>query len=208
MARVAFAWELGGEYGHVVSCTGLAGSLHRRGHSVALMFRELAQLALLPETTAYDVFQAPRVEREGLGSLRPVSYAEILLGCGYADPAVLTRLLEGWRSHFSKWKPDLVVADFAPTALLAARTLGIPRVSYGNGFFNPPRKSPLPPFRVDEPVDPARVARADAAALASVNAALAAMGCPPLERLAQQFETDEDFLCTFPELDHYGTRDV
>lgn len=208
MARVAFAWELGGEYGHVVSCAGLGAALERRGHAIALMFRELQRLSVLPETAAWDIFQAPHLEREGEGIGRPVSFAEILLGCGYADPRVLSRLLARWRELLSEWKADLVVADFAPTALLAARTLGIPRVTYGNGFFLPPRRAPLPPFRIDEPVDPARVARADAAALASVNTALAEVGSAPLGRLADLFDSEEDFLCTFPEIDHYGTRDT
>ena len=172
------------------------------------MFRELQRLSVLPETAAWDVFQAPHLEREGEGIGRPVSFAEILLGCGYADPRVLSRLLARWRELLSEWKADLVVADFAPTALLAARTLGIPRVTYGNGFFLPPRRAPLPPFRIDEPVDPARVARADAAALASVNTALAEVGSAPLGRLADLFDSEEDFLCTFPEIDHYGTRDT
>jgi hypothetical protein len=55
-------------------------------------------------------------------------------------------------------------------------------------------------------VDAARVARADARALAATNGALETFGAPPLQTLAQQFEADEDFLTTFPELDSYGTR--
>jgi UDP:flavonoid glycosyltransferase YjiC (YdhE family) len=170
--------------------------------------RELKPLALLPEADAYDVFQAPRSAREAEAAFVPVSYAEILLGCGYRDAGEIAALVGGWRTLLSQWRADLLVADFAPTALLAARTMQLPRVTYGNGFFNPPRLSPLPPFRVDTPVDPARVAAADAAVLAQVNAAMARLGAPPLARLADQFEANEDFLCTFPELDHYGTRGV
>ena len=191
-----------------MSCAGLAGALHRRGHSIALMFRELRQLGLLPETSAYQVYQAPCVEREGVGIGLPVTFADILRGCGYGSAQELQPLLEGWRALYAKFEPDLVVCDFAPTALLAARTMGIRRVAYGNGFFIPPRQSPLPPFRIDEPANQAQVAGSDAAALASVNGALAAIGMPPLRQLAQMFETDEDFLCTFPELDHYGVRDT
>lgn len=208
MARIAFAWELGGEFGHVMSCAGLAGGLELHGHRIAFMFRELRQLAVIPEARNYDVFQAPRSAREGQDIAMPASYADILLGCGYSDPRELTALVGAWRSLLARWKPDLLVADFSPTSLVAARTLGIDCVTYGNGFFVPPRATPLPAFRVDSPPDPAHLARSDALALASVNAALGEYGTPPLERLADLFETREDFLCTFPELDHYGSRET
>jgi UDP:flavonoid glycosyltransferase YjiC (YdhE family) len=208
VARIAFAWELGSSIGHVLSCAGLARALHARGHAIAFIFRELRALALVPEAEAYDVFQAPRSPREAQEGGVPASYADVLLGVAYRDAPELATLLGAWRTLLGKWRPDLVVADFAPTALLAAGSLGLARATYGNGFFTPPRLSPLPPFRVDTPVDPARLAAADAEALAQANAALARFGAPALARLADLFAVDEDFLCTFPELDHYGTRPV
>ncbi len=206
MARIALAWELGGEFGHAMACADLARALHARGHTISFMFRELHQLTFLEETSSYDVFQAPVTLHEGHGSPIPASFADILLGCGYDSGRALTGLLGGWLALFQRWKPDLVVVDFGPTALLAARLLGLRRVSYGNGFSIPPRLSPLPAFRFDEPIAPERIAQADARALASANAAIARFGGAPMQHLAQQFETDEDFLATFPELDSYGNR--
>ena len=206
MPRVAFAWELGGEFGHAMSCAGLARSLHARGHRIAFIFRELEQLAHLPETVAYDRFLAPSFASEGAGLRPPSSLAEILLGCGYADPAWLTSALRQWIQRLGEWKPDLLVADYAPTALLAARVLGLRRVSLGISFAVPPPLVPLPAFRFDRPPPPEQLAALDASALASVNAALSNVGATPLAALQQQFETEEDFLCTFPELDAYGTR--
>jgi UDP:flavonoid glycosyltransferase YjiC (YdhE family) len=137
-----------------------------------------------------------------------VGYVDIMQGCGYEDGRELTGLVGGWRSLLSGWKPDMVVADFSPTALLAARSLDLPRVTYGNGFFVPPRSTPLPPFRFDAPVDLARLARTEQSVLANVNGALPRFGAKPLARLAELFEADEHFICTFPELDHYGTRET
>jgi len=208
MARIAFAWEMGGEYGHVMSCAGLASGLAAKGHHIAFMFRELRQLSVVPEARDYDVYQAPRSAREGVGMDVPAGYVDIMQGCGYADPNELTGLLGGWRSLFSGWKPDLVVADFAPTALLAARSLDLKRVTYGNGFFVPPRTTPLPPFRFDAPVDLARLARVEEAVLASIDVALPRLGARPLASVADLFDADDHFLCTFPELDHYGTRET
>src|SRR5260221_11928412 len=206
MARIAFAWELGGELGHAMACNVLARALHARGHRLALGFRQLHQLSYLADTAPYDVFQAPVSVNEGQGWPVPWSFADILVGCGYDRPDHLAGLLGGWLALYERWKPDLVVADSSPTALLAARVLGLRRVSFGNGFSIPPRLNPLPAFRFDEPVSPERLMASDARALASVNAVLERFGVPALSTLAQQFETDEDFLATFPELDAYGNR--
>jgi UDP:flavonoid glycosyltransferase YjiC (YdhE family) len=206
MARIAFTWELGGELGHAMACSALARVFLSRGHRIAFMFRELHQLAYIADSPAYEVFQAPVSISEGRDASPPASFADILLGCGYDTSAHLTGLLGGWLALFGRWKPDLVISDFAPTALLAARVLKLRRVAYGNGFAIPPRLSPLPPFRFDEAIAAEDVRKADAHALASVNGALAHFGAPPLAHLSDQFETDEDFLATFPELDSYGVR--
>lgn len=207
MARIAFAWELGGELGHAIGCWSNAAPLAARGHQVAFMFRELHNLRFLPgPVDAFEVMQAPVTPLEGVGEQLPVSFAEILRGCGYRDPEVLAGLITGWRGLFAKFRPDLLVEDFAPTALLAARIDGIPRVRCGNGFCQPPRLAPIPPFRFDAAPPEARVRQSEAEVLAVVNAALARVGAAPLDHLAQQFESDDDLLCTFPELDHYGSR--
>jgi UDP:flavonoid glycosyltransferase YjiC (YdhE family) len=205
VAKILFAWELGGEFGHALACAALARALHARGHEIAFAFREMRPLSVLPEAKAYAIFQAPRHPREGAVHA-PASLAEILYGCGYSTPEDLGTLLDGWLAILREWKPDLVICDFAPTALLAARLEGLTRVSFGNGFFTPPRLDPLPAFRFDEPIAPQRLRDSNDRVLAIVNAALAARGAAPLTRLAEQFETAEDFLCTFPELDHYGSR--
>jgi UDP:flavonoid glycosyltransferase YjiC (YdhE family) len=206
MARVAFAWELGGAFGHAMGCASLAQPLHGLGHGIAFMFRELAQLAYLPEADAYSLFQAPRYRDEGEAAMMPANYSEILLGTGYRNADTLTALVAGWRSLLSHWQADLLVADSAPTALLAARTLHLRRATYGNGFAIPPLLDPLPSFRFDEPVEASRLVDADRRALASINTALENFGAAPLARVADLFESDEQLLCTFPQLDHYATR--
>jgi UDP:flavonoid glycosyltransferase YjiC (YdhE family) len=206
MARIAFAWELGSDLGHAMACNSLAFTMRKRGHRVAFMFRELHSLSKLPTLAAHEVFQAPVSISEGENQPDPASLADILLGCGYDRPSHLAGLLAGWFALLSRWKPDLLVADFSPTALLAARVMGLRRVTFSNGFSVPPRVSPLPAFRFDQDVNPQKLAHSDARALATVNGALASFGVVPLRFLADQLETDQDFLATFPELDSYGTR--
>ncbi|HEX4779112.1 MAG TPA: hypothetical protein VH301_00060, partial [Usitatibacter sp.] len=206
MARILFAWELGGELGHAMACNRVAAPLRARGHHIAFAFRELSPLASLDNCAAHDVFQAPVSLTEGRGAAKPFSLADILVGCGYDRASHVSGLLGGWLALFERWRPDMVITDFAPTALLAARVLGIRRAAYGNGFSIPPRVTPLPPFRYDEAAATGELAAAEARALANANAALARWGAPALDCLAQQFESDEEFLFTFPELDSYGAR--
>ena len=207
MARIAYAWELGGELGHAVNAWGTASALASRGHRIAFLFRELHNLRFLPgPIDGFDVFRAPVTSGEGEGEGIPLSFADILRGCGYRDPKGLGERVRGWRELLARWKPDLMVEDFAPTALLAARLEGIRRVRCSNGFSVPPRTVPIPPFRFDAAPDPARLAASEAGVLAVVNEVLEASGAAPLDHLAQLFESEEDFLCTLPELDHYGSR--
>lgn len=205
MARILFAIELGGELGHVRACGGLANALGMRGHRIAFALSDLHSPEAIPAKVPYEVFRVP-FGRTISNLVRPASYAEVLAGSGYRSAATLAPLAQAWRAHFEQSKPDAVVADYAPTAMLAARALGIKCINYGMGFTVPPRLTPLPSFRFDEAVDPERIRRADSQALEAVNGVLRMWDAAPLERLAQLFECDEEFLCTFPELDHYGNR--
>ena len=205
MARIALAWEYGASFGHAAAIARLGEALRQRGHTVALILRELRPLQNLPEARALTVFQAPSWTTDA-PAYTPRSFAEVMAGAGYRDGITLAGLLGAWRALYAGWKPDLVIADFAPTALLAARAMGIRRATFGNGFFTPPRGRPMPPFRTDIPGQEQHLASSEDFVLRAVNGALEHLGFAPLEYLAQQFEADEDFLCTFPELDHYGPR--
>jgi hypothetical protein len=77
----------------------------------------------------------------------PISYTEILFFYGYLDASRLTAMISAWISLISLIEPDIIIADHAPTALIAARVLGIPRTTMGPGFFLPPDTAPLPSMR-------------------------------------------------------------
>lgn len=206
MARIAYCWELGGSIGHVTSGVRLSQALEGRGHETVLLLRELHHLLLVPDGEAATALQAP-VLPETPDTPTPSTYVDLLRGSGYGDPKVLAAHIGAWMALLRECRTDLVIADFAPTALLAARVLGIRRATYGNGFSVPPLSSPLPPFRLGTTAGGFEAAHAEARVLESVNGALAAFKSGPLARLSQLFEADEHFLCTLPELDHYGNRE-
>lgn len=65
------------------------------------------------------------------------SYSELLSLMGHLDPAVLVGYLAAWRELFTSLSADLVIADHAPTALLAAHSLNLPACAIGTGFVLP-----------------------------------------------------------------------
>ena len=188
MSRILFAWELGGNLGHIMRMRTVARALRERGHDVSL-HKEPS-----PRSSAPDL---PR---------EPASYPEILLHYGFADPAALTDAIRRWRSLYAQAAPDLIVFDHAPTALLAARGLGIPRVLLGTGFASPPRVTPMPTIRPWQDIPVERLIASEQRALDTANTALRALGARPLDVFHEFLDVEENILATLPELDHYGAR--
>ncbi|HEX8964364.1 MAG TPA: hypothetical protein VF801_15275 [Rhodocyclaceae bacterium] len=205
MAKVAYAWEFGAGLGHIGAFLPMARALRGRGHEVAWMVADVAATASLLAKEDFTWLQAPRqteLPRQG----PPLSYSDILLRFGYASDGNLLGLVVGWRELFRLAGTRLVMADHAPTALLAARTLDLPAVLFSSGFCVPPRQRPMPGMRPWNPVPPERLLAFDEEALSSVNAVLGRFGKAPLNAVHELFDVAEDTLLGFPELDHYASR--
>ncbi len=204
MAQFLLAWELGSGLGHVGLLSPLARELARRGHRVALCLLDLVGPRSPLRELGLPCLQAPLPLSGGAPIRDPLSHAEILLGCGYRDAGVLDALVRGWRATLECAGADLVVADFAPTAMLAARTLGIPSAAVGTGFQLPPAGRPLPACRPWERVPPGRLETAEAHVVTSANRVLASHGARPVAQGWQLFSGDRALVCDWPELDVYG----
>jgi Glycosyltransferase family 28 C-terminal domain len=203
--RVLMSWELGGGMGHAARFAAFADGLgaHARPY---IALRDLSQAASMANNASLTLLQAPLWLPEARGLPEAANYAELLFRAGFLDPVKLKAVVCAWRSMFTLVKPDLLLLDHAPTALLAARGLPIKKALIGTGFFTPPPISPMPPFRIWEKTSPARLHQAESIALNSANQVLEALGAPALGRLADLFEVDENFLTTWRELDHYPQR--
>lgn len=208
MARIVMAWELGGGMGHVVPLSQIAQPLVERGHDLHFVLRDLSGAAEalrdLARHPRVRLWQAPVWLAHLTGAPPPVSYAELLFHAGYLDARRLSSLAEAWRSLFDQLQPQLLVADHAPTALLAARGRPMARALVGTGFFVPPAATPMPAFRGEDRLDAARLVQSEARALATCNALLASWQQPAMDALQRLTEADEHFLLTWPELDHYS----
>jgi UDP:flavonoid glycosyltransferase YjiC (YdhE family) len=204
-ARTLFAWELGANLGHVLRDLAVARALRRQGHEVLFAVRDprTAEEFLTPERFRFVPSPRPVPARM---SQPPASYAEILLEYGYADHMTLSGLVREWLNLFAFVRPNALVIDHAPTALLAARIAHLPCVQLGTGFEIPPTTSPLPSIRPTEPIPESRLRLADHKVAVSVNGVLQEHQLAPLARVADLFADAPALLTTFPELDHYGPR--
>lgn len=202
MAKIEFAWELGAGTGHVTTLLPVAAAMAARGHEVRFFLRDLSAGA--------DLEGAKDIPREGAPIWTgpatveaPLNFGEILLNFGYHDSPQHKALVDAWRERLQG--SQAVVANVAPAAHLAARTLGIPSFEISQGFHAPPPVMPSPPLRHWEPAPRARLEASDRRVLQVVNTVLSGYGAQPITTLGELF-AGRLMLLTYPELDIYPER--
>ncbi|HEX4325179.1 MAG TPA: nucleotide disphospho-sugar-binding domain-containing protein [Burkholderiales bacterium] len=207
MKRILYAWELGGGLGHINAFLPIARALEERGCVITWVLREPGPAAVLLEGRGDTLWDAPYFTGQIVGLPEPqLSFSEILLRRGYMSADMLTPLLRDWRAIVERAEPDLVIADFAPTALLAARSLKRTCVRIGTGFCCPPPMEPEPPLMPWLLPAPERSAESRQLVLSSINTALAVHGVAPLAVQGLMHLADDDIVTSFPDLDHYTHR--
>jgi hypothetical protein len=214
MARILITWELGGGLGHLVRLQPLAAELLRRGHRVAVALRDLSRAAGVFRELPVTYFQAPVKLSPLPDEFRPPrTFPQILHNVGFGDEAALATLCAAWRALFDAIRPDVMVCDHSPTALLASRGLPVGRAIIGTGFCCPPDEFPMRDLRPWAEARLEALGADEQRILDTINRVLAAArGGPPLplplDRVAQLFtDVDRVLLTTFPELDHYPPAD-
>jgi hypothetical protein len=204
-----FAWELGGGLGHLIQMQPLAEDLVAQGHRVYVALRNLSGAAAVFGRSGVSFLQAPSKVCSGPPLFRRTdNFAQILANVGWADYGELFAIACGWRNLFRLTRPDLILFDHSPTALLASRGLPARRAVIGSGFCVPPDACPFPPYSLNAAAaDLDKLLASEQALLRRANRLLAQWRQPPMERLGQLYgEADQTFLLTFPELDHHTDR--
>lgn len=206
--RVLLVNEFGGGLGHLNRLISIAErlsvtyeitiSVQDIPSAAPLVSRRLGDRAVLMQSvkwsarTDIDVTQAPTY-----------TFADVIDLFGFGEHATLAAAAGCWRKLVHEVKPDLVVADFAPTLRLAIKDI-VPMVAVGNGYTVPPPDRMLPPIRpwqVDVPAD----SRArEGHILAAVNTVCAQNGGRAIDYAADLFSGDMTFVGTLREFDPYS----
>lgn len=203
MPRVLLAWEGGGGRGHIVPLRTVAAALGAPEMVDAAVCR-LEHADELSDVCG-SVFQGAALGfvndlRQRTGALVTSTWGEFLGDLGFSDVDFLVRQIGWWRSVIESRRIGLVIADFAPCAVLAARTLGVRSVAIGSGYQLP--EPDMPEFPVILPEFSERLYE-EPALLASVNQALAHFDAPPFARFPQVYCSEDQLVATVPALDAY-----
>lgn len=207
MARIVIAWEFGGGLGHILYDLPLASKLQQRGHEVVCIMKHVIDAEKIMGRYDIKVLQAPVWQLKIKQLENTFSYAETLFNQGYLAEGGLLSMVKAWRNLFDYVKPDLLIADHAPTALVAARGRSMKVMLYGTGFFAPPMQNPIPSIIPWVKPPDGLIAYSEKKAVSTINTVLKELQAPQLNCLSDLFKVDENLLCTFSELDHYQNRE-
>lgn len=200
-------WQLGANYGHLGQDLPIAEALRETGIDVsfAISNMRLAAERLAPRGFRYVMAPVPPTVQNPPFALG--SFAEILLTTGFADQLTLNGLVHGWRQLFDLIRPDALILDYAPVALLAARLSGRPALQLSTAFDVPPATTPLPSMLPPSAAPVERLQAAESLVNKRIRSLFEAAGAKRLNSVQELLTAAPTLLTTFPELDHYGTRD-
>jgi UDP:flavonoid glycosyltransferase YjiC (YdhE family) len=183
----------------------LAEALAANGHTPSLAVqRPDAFRPWRQATSNLEIRQAPiwpgLFRHSDIPMLRgEAAWGDLLAGVGMTDSGVLEYLVRCWEQLLVDAQADIVVADFAPSVMLAARGR-LPVIAVGTGFTVPPHRTER--FTLLRP-GVARSLIAEEQLLQVVNRALSRLGREPLQRLTEIARADVSCPATFSELDPY-----
>lgn len=200
---ILLANEAGGGRGHVTLLAGVARALGN----------DLAIHAAIPSLRHADALAPARVDRGPMLRYAPdarqagnTSWGDYLAACGLASPEIVRAHLRWWRRKIIETDASLLVADYAPLALWAARWLkaegwDIEILSVGTGYGLPPARMErfpqlLPDFN--------RRTASEDEVFVVLNAAAASEGLQPLPTFPDVGRADRELAFTFAHLDPYA----
>lgn len=216
MARVMCVWEQGSSLGHLSHLRSSVQAALEMGHEVFLVARELTGIRTVFGDLPITCLQAPfkqfcdPADQSAYKSLTHVIFRQC-----FSSSAELALYARAWRGLFQLVKPDLVLYEHAPTALVASFGYPFKKILVGNGFSIPPRPPDFAePFAVfittlRTPEITEGLQQDDRFLLQLINRALAQLGSPQMQHLADPYaQADEQFLFTLAALDHFGPREA
>lgn len=208
MSRVLFTWECGGGYGHLTRYQRLITTLQEHGHEVCFAVRNIQSGQKIYPGKNISILPAPLPSKSGASRNRvaqPESYLDVLINQCFDHPELLKSRIRVWLSMYQVFKPQLIVFDHSPTALMAKKLFPDTKsLTCGTGFSVPPIQGGLLPFSSGSKLTPEHLRKKDNLLLDKfLNPSLTSLGGAELASCMDIFD-QSPLVFGIPELDHYS----
>lgn|GEM_PF-449287 len=213
MATILYAWEYGADLGHISVFLPIAKKMRTQGHRVRISIPFAANSAFLIKKmlteNEFEFLDAPgSYVKTVSGEIG--SHAELMrqLSC-FRNQDDFQFFFKSWLTLLEEEAPDLVICDFAPVALLAARQLGISNLLLDLGFFVPDLEQSLPSFfdyvvfsnqTIDDSALEKAKYKAENCLLEMVNTTFSEFNFPLLQKFADFYTSDKTLWLNYEEL--------
>lgn len=205
MKTIFFAWEMGANYGHIASIAPVARALKVMGHRCVIASQTVLT-AFQTYDPPFDMILAAPISRKRRIAAPTLTYPQLCKDGGFDDATELAALTGSWLSLIDLVQPDILVTEHAPVALLAAAIAKLPCAQLGSGFIVPPRSKPMAAMWPMAVTDQAARTAADAEVEQVLAAACLQLGHPGFDSFEALLASSEDYVQSWPELDHYGPQ--
>ncbi|WP_415893744.1 glycosyltransferase [Neptuniibacter sp. PT8_73] len=203
MANIVFAWELGAGLGHLSRLAVLMNRLDALGHNLTLVLNDPSNLDAFDLPESLLILPAPSFKTLPSKKQPTVSLPCILQNRGFQGPKVLRGIVRSWHGIFKVTQPDLLIFDYAPSAMLAARNLACPKVNIGSGFSELVPGSPCSVMRTDLK-DAAKLTKLmESRIVGLINCICDQFGYHRVQFLSDLYQYDLAIISTLPDLDPY-----
>lgn len=202
MKKILCIWEQGEDLGHISQFYPIIGELDKRDLKIVFAVRDYSGLGNFNWSTRVTFVQAPA----WLGQVRTNmnGFADLLLEKGFDNAKGLSIIIEAWRQLLTAIAPDLIIFDHAPTALLAAKHLQVPKVIFSNPFLTPAPGAASPRLNPFNPNAESDIANTEQKILRVINQILEQVGQTPLTHFSQLYAADAYYLQGCRILDPYN----
>jgi hypothetical protein len=213
--RILCVWEQGSNLGHLSNLLPAVDIALEMGCEVFLAARELQRVRSVMGDRPVKYLQSPfKGDPRVMTTSAFQSYTHLLSNQCFSTADELEMYVRAWRSIFDLVKPRVVLYEHSPTALVASLGYGFKKILVGTGFMVPPVQAdlsaPFLPFATTTvtPEIQATLARDDAQLLEVINSTMERMQWHPIGHLSAIYaQADEQFLCTWALMDHFGERE-
>ncbi len=202
MAHVVFGNEFGANYGHGAAFAPTAEALLARGHQVTMILRDPKRADGFLDHLPVRILGAPMVFGPNPPRVPTHVWTQTLAVMKPQDPVALRMAVVAWRNLLDLVAPDVVLADAAPTLLLATGDQRVPRMTYASPWSTPSDAHPQPNVHRTVALTEQERLEVDRAALGQLNDAVAPLGLPRLEAVRDLYRVERRLVVTFRELDH------